>query len=674
MTVDATGNPFMAPSPLPYGLPDFTSIRDEHYLPAFDAGIAAQLVEIEAITANPEPATFANTVVDLERSGQLLQRVTAVFANASSSHATPSIQAIEQDVAPRLAAHRDDIYLDAALYQRFLAVPQDGLDGESARLVSEYLKAFTRSGAQLDQAAQARLRELNTELSTLDTAYSHNVLKDTNDSALWVADAADLDGLSDEDLASAGEAARKAGHDGGFLLTLILPTAQPAMELLSNRDIRRRLFEASVNRGSRDNGANVLGIAAKMAALRAERAALLGFATHADYATDDQTAPSLEAIHTLLDALAPAAVANARREAELLATVAGHEIEAWDWAYYSAQVRREKYNVDLAALRPYFELDRVLTHGVFYAAERLYGLTFVERTDLPGYHPDVRIWEVLNADGSQLGLFLGDYYTRDTKSGGAWMDSLVEQSALLGRKAVVVNNLNIPQPPDGEPTLLSFDEVVTCFHEFGHALHGLFSDVQYPRFSGTNVPRDFVEYPSQVNEMWLLWPDVVANYGRHHATGEPLPPREIEKLNAAALWGQGFATTEYLGAALLDLAWHELAPGTVVEDPLQFEADALAAAGVDLPLVPPRYRTGYFKHIFASGYSAGYYAYIWSEVLDADTVEWFKSKGGLTRANGNLFRGAVLSRGNAADPLASFRNFRGRDAEIAPLLARRGLA
>ncbi|WP_035749149.1 M3 family metallopeptidase [Arthrobacter sp. 35W] len=673
MTADAASNPFMTESPLPHGLPNFAAIRNEHYLPAFAAGMAAQLAEIEAITSNPELATFANTVVDMERSGQLLGRVAAVFFNASSAHATDSIQAIEQEVAPRLAAHGDDIYLDAALYQRFRAVPAEGLDAESARLLEEYLKAFTRAGAQLDAPSQTQLRALNAELSVLNTTFSQDVLKDTNDSALWVADAGELDGLGADDIATAAEAARTAGHDAGYLLTLILPTAQPAMESLTNRETRRRLFEASVNRGSRDNDANVLGTAARMAQLRAERAALLGFPTHAAFATDDQTAPSLAAIHDLLGELAPAAVANAKSEAELLAEAAGHPIEAWDWAFYSEQVRRDKYDVDLAALRPYFELERVLTHGVFYAAERLYGLTFLERTDLPGYHPDVRVWEVLNADGSSLGLFLGDYYTRDTKNGGAWMNELVEQSRLFGRHAVVVNNLNIPKPPEGEPTLLTYDEVVTCFHEFGHALHGLFSAVKYPRFSGTNVPRDFVEYPSQVNEMWILFAEVVANYARHHTTGEQLPAAVIAKVKAASLWGQGFATTEYLGATLLDLAWHELEPGTTVDDPAAFEAQALADAGVDLPQIPPRYRTGYFKHIFAGGYSAGYYAYIWSEVLDADTVEWFKDNGGLTRANGDIFRATVLARGNSADPLQSFRDFRGRDAELAPLLARRGL-
>ena len=678
MTSDSTtarpeDNPFLTPSTLPYGLPDFAAIRDEHFVPAFEAGFAEHLAEIAAIAANPDAPTFENTVVALERSGQLLERGSTVFFNSSSSHATDAIQAIETEVSPRLAAHQDNVYLDAGLFRRFQDLGTEGLDGESVRLLEEYRKAFRRAGAQLDEAAQVRLREINAELSTLSTSFSQDVLKDTNDSALLIEDPAELDGLPAEDLATAAQAAKEAGHDGKYLLTLILPTNQPALEVLTNRDTRRRLFEASVARGSRPNEFNVLGAAARMAQLRAERAALLGYPTHADYATDDQTAPSLAAIHEMLDKLAPAAVRNARAEAQLLAQAAGHELEPWDWSFYSERVRKEKYNVDLAALRPYFELERVLTDGVFYAAKRLYGLSFQERADLSGYHPDVRVWEVFNEDGSALGLFLGDYYTRDTKNGGAWMNPLVEQSRLLGRQSVVVNNLNISKPPAGEPTLLSYDEVVTCFHEFGHALHGLFSAVTYPRFSGTNVPRDFVEYPSQVNEMWILWPEIIANYARHHLTGEPLAPEQISRLEEARLWGEGFATTEYLGAALLDLAWHELEPGAEIADPLAFEARALAEAGVDLELVPPRYRTGYFKHIFAGGYSAGYYAYIWSEVLDADTVEWFKSDGGLTRSNGDHFRATLLSRGNSQDPLQSFRDFRGRDAELGPLLARRGL-
>ncbi|MDK1327932.1 M3 family metallopeptidase [Arthrobacter sp. zg-Y1143] len=671
--------PFLTPSTLPYQLPPFAQITEDTFLPAFEAGIAEHAAQIEAIAGNPAASDFANTIAALEASGQQLGRTAVVFFTLCAAHATEGVQRIQQEIGPRLAAHEDAIYLNRQLFERVEAVAGqvDGLHAEQSRLVSEYRRHFIRAGAQLDDAGQARMRELNARLSELGTEFSQRLLKDTNDSALVVDTAAELAGLSDDDIAAAASAANEAGHEGKYLLSLVLPTPQPALSSLTNRETRRRLHEASLRRGFRDNDRNTLSVAAEMAALRAEKAALLGFANHAEYATDNQTAPSLDAIHEMLDKLAPAAVRNARAEAELLREAArrdGHELAAWDWAFYSEQVRREKFDVDLAALRPYFELERVLHDGVFYAANRLYGLTFTERTDLAGYHPDVRVWEVHNADGTGLGLFLGDYYTRDTKNGGAWMNSLVHQSRLLEEPPVVINNLNISKPAAGEPTLLTFDQVVTAFHEFGHALHGLFSDVTYPQFSGTAVPRDFVEYPSQVNEMWMLWPEVVANFARHHVTGEPLPQDVIDKVLAASTWGEGFSTTEYLGATLLDLAWHELAPGETVEDPEAFEARALAAAGVDLDLVPPRYRTGYFKHIFAGGYAAAYYAYIWSEVLDADTVEWFKENGGLTRENGDRFRTELLSRGNSIDPLQAFRHFRGRDAEIQPLLDRRGLA
>ncbi|HET8795505.1 MAG TPA: M3 family metallopeptidase [Arthrobacter sp.] len=668
-------NPFLAKSPLPYRLPPFDQIHDDHFLPAFEAGFREHQAEVEAIVSNTEPVSFANTVVALEKSGRTLQRVSAVFFNLASSHSTGNIQQIQSEISPRLAEHQDSIYLNKELYERFTRVDPnaENLDDESRRLLEEYLRAFTRSGAQLGAQAQQRLRELNSQLSKLSTEFSQLVMNGANDSALLVENEAELEGLSGEDISSAAEAARTAGHEGKYLLSLVLPTNQPAMASLANRETRRRLFDASVNRGTRVDEFNSLGIAKTMAQLRAERAKLLGFENHASYATDDQTAPSLAAIHTMMDRLAPAAVDNAKAEAGILADVAGHDLEPWDWAFYSEQVRRDKYDVDLGALRPYFELERVLQDGVFYAANRLYGLTFEERKDLPGYHPDVRVWEVKEADGSGLGLFLGDYYTRDTKNGGAWMNPLVEQSGLFGTRAVVVNNLNIPKPAAGEPTLMTYDQVTTMFHEFGHALHGLFSDVSYPMFSGTSVPRDFVEYPSQVNEMWILWPEILANYAKHYQTGEALPQESIDKLVAAQQWGEGFATTEYLGAALLDLAWHELAPGTEITDPLAFEAEALERAGVALSLVPPRYRTGYFKHIFAGGYAAGYYSYIWSEVMDADTVEWFKANGGLTRENGDHFRKELLSTGFSIDPLQAFRNFRGRDASIAPLLKRRGL-
>lgn len=667
-------NPLMSPSPLPFGLPPFADITDEHYAEAVEAGLAEHLAEIQAIVDTPEPATFENTALAMERSGQLLQRAAASFFTLVSADASDPIRELETVLSPRFSAHQDAVYLNRGLFERFAAVNTDQLDAESARLVDEYLKEFRQSGIQLDGAGQERLKAVNAELSRLGTEFGQRVKEGMKSASLLLDDAAELAGLPADDVASAAEAARTAGHEGKFLLTLIQPSNQPALASLENRDVRRRLYEASIGRGSDGSALDVLDLVKDMVRLRAEKAALLGFANYAELVVDQQTAPDFAAVQTMMNRLAPAAVRNADAEAEALAEVAGHPLEAWDWAYYSAKVKRERYAVDEQALRPYFELDRVLIDGVFFAANALYGITFHERADLAGYHPDVRVWEVRNADGTELGLFLGDYYTRESKRGGAWMNSLVEQSGLLNIRPVVINNLNISKPPAGEPTLLTLDELRTTFHEFGHALHGLFSAVTYPRFSGTSVPRDFVEYPSQVNEMWIMWPEVLANYARHHATGEALPQDVVEKLDAAQLWGEGFGTTEYLGAALLDLAWHVLDGSEVPEDVLEFEAKALADAGVAHHLIPPRYRTGYFQHIFAgAGYAAGYYSYIWSEVLDADTVEWFKEHGGLTRANGDFFRAELLARGNSRDPLDSFRAFRGRDAELEPLLKRRGL-
>jgi peptidyl-dipeptidase Dcp len=610
----------------------------------------------------------------MERSGQLLQRAAASFFTLVSADASDGIRTLETELSPEFSAHQDAVYMNRRLFDRFAAVDTTGLDDESARLVEEYLKEFRQSGIQLEDAGQDRLRAVNAELSRLGTEFGQRVKEAMKTSALLLDDAVELSGLPADDIASAAEAARAAGHDGKYLLTLIQPSNQPAMASLENREVRRRLYEASISRGSSGGSLDVRDLVKSMVALRAEKARLLGFANYAELTVDRQTAPDFEAVQSMMNRLAPAAVRNADAEAAALAEVAGHPLEAWDWAYYSAKVRRERYSVDEQALRPYFELDRVLRDGVFYAATSLYGVTFHERPDLKGYHPDVRVWEVRNEDGSELGLFLGDYYSRESKRGGAWMNSLVDQSALLGTKPVVINNLNISKPPAGEPTLLTLDELRTAFHEFGHALHGLFSHVTFPRFSGTAVPRDFVEYPSQVNEMWIMWPEVLANYARHHVTGEPLAQDIVDKLNESQLWGEGFGTTEYLGAALLDLAWHVLDESGVPADVLAFEAKALAAAGVAHSLIPPRYRTGYFQHIFAGdGYAAGYYSYIWSEVLDADTVEWFKENGGLSRANGDFFRAELLSRGNSREPLDSFRAFRGRDARLEPLLKRRGL-
>jgi peptidyl-dipeptidase Dcp len=678
----SSDNPFAKPSELPYGLPPFDLIAEEHYAPAFDAGLAEHTAEIDAIAGNPEPATFDNTIVALERSGRLLTRVSSVFFNLTSSDTNPALQDLQAEIAPKLAAHHDAIHLNPRLYARvrelFDSRESLGLDAESAWLLERVHTDFQRAGAGLPDADQARLRALNEELSTLSTRFQENLLRDTNDLAVVVDDAAELAGLSADAIAAAKEAANSRGEQGRYLLSLSLPTSQPLLTSLENRELRERLFRASSARGHRGNDNDNSTVLTRIAALRAERAALLGYPHHAAYVISDQTARTSEAAVGLLERLAPAAVANAKRDAEelqryLAEDIPGAKLEPWDWSFYGERVRKARYDIDEATLRPYFELNRVLRDGVFFAANQLYGLSFTERHDLPKYHPEVRIFEVFDADRAPLGLFLGDYYTRDSKRGGAWMNTFLDQSELLGERPVVVNNLNISRPPEGEPTLLTFDEVVTAFHEFGHALHALMSAVKYPAFSGTSVPRDFVEYPSQVNEMWMLWPEVLANYAKHHETGEPLPQRLVDRLQESAQYGQGYSTTEYLAAALLDQAWHGISADDDIDDVARFEAAALEKAGVALHVVPPRYRSTYFAHVFSGGYSAGYYSYIWSEVLDADTVEWFKENGGLTRANGDHVRRELLSRGGSLDSMVAFRTFRGRDPEITPLLTRRGL-
>lgn len=653
-------NPLFTSSPLPYQLPPFAEIRLAHYLPAFERGMADQLAEIEAIVADPEPPTFDNTVAALERSGQILKRTSAVFFSLAASDATDDIRALEQEISPRLAEHKDAIFLNRALYARLQQV--EGGDAEESWLLEKIREDFVRAGAGLTEAEQDRLKGLNQELSRVSTTFQQNLLSASTGEALIVEDAAQLDGLSQ----TAIEAIENE-QNGRYVLPLLNFTNQPALAELTDRETRRRLYQLSVNRAP-ENGA----LAVRMATLRAERAALLGYPTHAAYAVADQTAKSVEAVEDMLNQLVGPTMRNAAREAEALAEQAGFAIEPWDWSFYAEKVRKAQYDFDTADMRPYFELDRVFRDGVFHAATRLYGITFDERSDLAGYHPDVRTFEVCEEDGSALGLFLLDPYARPTKRGGAWMDNLVDQSRLLGERPVVMNNLNITKPAVG-PTLLTYDEVTTAFHEFGHALHGLFSDVRFPRVSGTEVPRDFVEYPSQVNEMWATWPEILANYARHHETGEPMPTTLVDKMKAAEKFNQGFATLEYLAATLLDWAWHNLRAGDVVDDAAAFEASALQDAGVAFPLVRPRYRTSYFAHIFGLGYSAGYYSYIWSEVLDADSVKWFEENGGLTRSNGDHFRATLLSRGGSVEPMEAFRAFRGRDPRIEPLLERRGL-
>jgi peptidyl-dipeptidase Dcp len=676
MLARVTGNPFLAPSPLPFAFPDFDAIREEHFLPAFAAGMAEQRAEVDAITADPGPATFENTIVALERSGATLERVANVFFTLVGSCSTPGIREIEAEVAPQLAAHADAITLDPVLFARIealFATRHDlDLDAESLRLLERRHRDVVRAGARLAPAEQERLRELNAELSALSTEFGARLLAGANAAAVLVDDPAQLDGLPADAVSAAARAAAERGHEGAHLLTLVLPTGQPPLASLTDRGLRERLHRASTRRGLGGEH-DTRDLVLRLVALRAERAQLLGHPHHASWVVETATAGTVEAIDAMLGKLAPVAAANARAEADELSEDAGFAIEAWDRAFHAERVRRERFDLDTDALRPYFELERVLHDGVFHAAGRLYGLAITERHDLPVYHPDVRVFDVFDEHG-QLGLFVADLYARDSKRGGAWMNSFVDQSHLLGTRPVVLNTLNIAKPADGEPTLLTVDNVRTLFHEFGHALHGLFSDVRYPTFSGTSVPRDFVEYPSQVNEMWLEDPEVLANYARHHETGEPLAPEVVERLARARRFGEGFATTEYLAAALLDQAWHRLAPDAEIDDVERFEADALAAAGVAEPTAPPRYRTTYFNHVFGGGYSAAYYSYIWSEVLDADTVEWFTENGGLRRENGDVFRRELLSRGGAVDPMEAYRAFRGRDPELAPLLTRRGLA
>jgi len=681
---DATtsdANPLLTPSRLPFSLPPFAQIRDEHYAPAFDAGMAEHRTEVEAIAGSTEPPTFENTVVALERSGRLLSRVTLAFFGTSSSLATDAMQALEEEYAPTLTAHGDAVRLDPRLYARIRAVHDEAaamaaLDPESRRLVERHLTEMTAAGAGLDADAKDRLRELNGRLATLNTRFEKQLLSDSNDLAVLVEDAAQLDGLTAGEISAAAEAAREHGHDGAWLITLVLPTSHPHLASLTDRDLRRRIQDAQTSRGNRGNADDTTDLVLQIVRLRAQRARLLGYDTHAAATLADSTARSPERVLELLGRLAPAAARNIERERALLDQEAGHPVEAHDWAFWSERVRASAYDVDLAEMRPYFEAERVLQDGIFLAAERLYGLTFHERDDLVGYHPDVRVFEVHDADGTPFGLYLLDLYTRDTKKGGAWMNSLVHQNTLLGQpNAVVVNNLNVPKPGAGEPTLLTYDETRTFFHEFGHAIHGLLARVTYPHFAGTRVFRDFVEYPSQVNEMWMLWPEVLGSYAVHHETGERLPQALVDRLVAAQSWGEGFATGEYLAAALLDQAWHALTveQAEAVTDVEAFEARALAEVGLANPLVPPRYRSTYFAHTFSYSYDAQYYAYIWSEVLDADTVAWFRENGGLTRENGDRYRRHVVGIGGSADPLASYREFRGADADIRHLLERRGL-
>jgi peptidyl-dipeptidase Dcp len=672
-------NPFAQRSALDFELPPFALIKEEHYLPAFYEGCTQQLAEVQAILDTPGAATFENTIVALEKSGQMLMRTLLVFFNKSSSDTNDAMDKIEEEMAPKLAAHQDAINLNPALYARIKSLYDNresiGLNTEDAWLLERYYKDLIHAGAHLSESERDRLKELNEELSKLETQFSKNVLADTNDLAVLVDTIEELDGLSENEIESAAAAAKDRGHEGKWLIGMVNFSGNPVLDSLTNRALRKKIMQDSLLKGNRANENDNKPVILKVVKLRAERAKLFGKNTHAEHVIAVQTAEHPDNVHAMLRKIAPAAVRNAGAEAQDLKKSAGTEIESWDWGFYTEQVRLEKYNIDTTKMRPYFELESVLKNGIFFAANKLFGISFKERPDLVTYHPEARAFEVLNEDGSKLGLFIGDFYTRDSKRGGAWMNNLVDQNFLFNQLPVVVNNLNIPKPPAGKPTLLTFSETTTLFHEFGHALHGLLSQVKYPRVSGTSVQRDFVEFPSQVNEMWILWPEVVENYARHFETGEKLPQEWIDNLDAASTFNEGHATTSYLAAAILDLAWHSLTTeeAAKVTDVEAFEAQAIKDYGLDFAPVPTRYRSTYFSHIFAGGYSAGYYGYIWSEVLDADTVDWFKENGGLQRKNGEHFRNTLLGRGGSIDSMQMFRNFRGRDSKIEPLLKRRGL-
>ncbi|KAB7771419.1 dipeptidyl carboxypeptidase II, partial [Xanthomonas sp. LMG 12462] len=660
----------------------FDKIKDSDYLPAFEEGMKQHLAEIRKIADNPEPATFANTLEAMERSGETLTRVSRIFFGLVQADTNDARQKIQEEIAPKLAAHQDEISLDPKLFARIKSLYDQRdtltLDPEQKRLVEYEYQEFVRAGAQLSDADKATLRKLNVEETTLATQFHTKLVAATAAGAVVVDDKAKLDGLSDGDIASAAQDATARKLDGKYLLALQNTTQQPVLASLKDRDLRQQVMAASQSRAEKGDANDTRQTVQRLAQLRAQKAKLLGFDSYAAYSLSDQMAKTPAAALKLLTDTVPAATAKARSEtAEMQKVIdaqkGGFKLTAADWDFYAEQVRKAKYDLDEAQIKPYFELDNVLQNGVFYAANQLYGLTFKERTDIPTYHDGMKVYEVFDKDGKSLALFYTDYFKRDSKSGGAWMDEFVGQNGLTGTKPVVYNVCNFTKPAPGQPALLSFDDVTTMFHEFGHALHGMFSNVKYPTLAGTATSRDFVEFPSQFNEHWASDPKVFAHYAKHYQTGEAMPADLVEKIKKSRTFNQGYATTEYLSAALLDLSWHTLPADAPLQDVDKYEADSLKKYKVDLPEVPPRYRTTYFDHIWGGGYSAGYYAYFWSEVLDDDAFQWFKEHGGLTRANGDIFRAKILSRGNTVDLATLYRDFRGKDPSVEPLLENRGL-
>ena len=675
-------NPLFAASSLPFQAPVFDRIQDEHYQPAIEEGMRQHLAEVRAIADSAEAPDFANTIEALERSGELLTRSAAIFFAMTSAHTNPALQAAEEALAPKLAEHADAIHLDPALFARVKSLHERradlGLTPEQLTVLKRTWDNFVRAGAELDADSQAELRKLNSEESSLTTAFSNKLLAAGNAGGVLVDDVAKLDGLDESAITAAAEAAKAAGKDGQWLLALQNTSQQPVLASLKDRALREQVMAASLARAEKGDGNDTRATIQRLAELRARKAELLGFPNYAAYGIADQMAGTPETALRLLTDTVPAATARARAElAKIQAVVdrqgGGFTAGAADWDFYAEQVRKAEYDLDEAQIKPYFELDRVLKDGVFFAAEQLYGITAKERTDLPVYHPDVRVFDIFDADGSQLALFYLDPFKRDSKQGGAWMGNFVEQNGLTGDIPVIYNVENYTRPAPGQPALLSFDDVTTLFHEYGHALHGMFSKTTYPSVAGTNVPRDFVEFPSQFNEHWALDPKVFANYAKHYQSGEPMPQDLVEKITRARTFNQGYATTEYLSAALLDMAWHLLPAGDAKKDVDAFEREALAKYRVDLAAVPPRYRTNYFSHIWGGGYAAGYYAYFGAEVLDHDAFQWFRENGGLTRENGQVFREKILSIGHSRDLGTAYREFRGKEPSVEPLLEHRGL-
>lgn len=674
---EMANNPFMKKSKLQYEAPEFDKIKDEHFKPAFDYGLKQHEQEVNMIANNRAVPTFENTLVALEKSGEVLKRAQSVFYNLTSANTNPTLQSLEQEYAPIFAAHTDKIYLNEFLYQKIKSIKEDGLDPESKRLLQYYKQNFEIAGANLSQADKEKLKQVNQEMASLATQYSNKLLEARKQGGLFISDVKELDGLSADEIAAAAADAKAAGQEGKYLLALQNTTQQPLLQNLKNRATREKLFKASWTRAEKNDANDTRETIAKLAALRLKKAQILGKKNFAEWKLQDQMAKTPEAAKNLMNQIAKPAVETATREAKDIQDLidqqkGGFKVEPWDWNYYAEQVRKAKYDLDENQIKPYFEVTTVLEKGVFYAAEKFYGITFKKRTDLPVYHPDVVAYEVFDHDGKSLAIYYLDFYTRDSKSGGAWMSNFVEQSHLLGTKPVIVNCFNYQKPAPGKPSLISYDDVTTMFHEFGHSIHGFFANQKYPSISGTNVPRDFVEFPSQINEHWALDPVILKNYAIHYETKQPIPQSLVDKIKKAATFNQGYMTTELVSAASMDMDWHTVNKESDLLSVLDFEKQSLKNHGFTLSTVPPRYHTPYFAHIWGGGYSAGYYAYLWAETLDSDAWEWIKNNGGLTRENGDRFRKYILSVGNSVDLNQAFKDFTGHNPDIKPLLRNRG--